>query len=195
VIFQCHLLRPSWKKRKTCKGIYKLITILITKRGFKESVRVNHPLHYKGLAFYQSNYGAIHDITLGSNGWGRKKRLFFLRSWKGHGSVPNTNNFIRVLKAEHEVHNFGEGVQIVLSSLTRNPDPSGYWRPFRNSTSRGRMNSSSLLKRSRRRNIPDYRWPKIQASGGPGLMRLMIFASLFLLLFPSEGSGKNSQRV
>jgi cytochrome c biogenesis protein len=39
--------------------------------------------------------------------------------------VPNSNNFIRVLKAEHQVHNFGEGVQVVLFKPNQEPRP--FW--------------------------------------------------------------------
>jgi len=39
--------------------------------------------------------------------------------------IPNTNTLIRLLKFEHQVHNFGEGVQIVLFKPNQEPRP--FW--------------------------------------------------------------------
>ena len=42
------------------------------KEVLKKTIEVNHPLHYKGLAFYQSSYGTIPEVTLGIH-WKNKK--------------------------------------------------------------------------------------------------------------------------
>jgi cytochrome c biogenesis protein len=114
------------RKEKHVKEYTSLITILDDgKEVLKESVRVNHPLHYKGLAFYQSNYGAFHDITLGIQWVGKKEKTVFKVLEGTTIPVPNSNNFLRVLKAEHQVHNFGEGVQVVLFKPNQEPRP--FW--------------------------------------------------------------------
>jgi cytochrome c biogenesis protein len=114
------------KKEKHVKEYTSLITILDNgKEVLKQSVRVNHPLHYKGLAFYQSNYGVIHDVTLGIQWVGKKEKAVFKVMEGATIPVPNTDNLIRVLKAEHEVHNFGEGVQVVLFKPNQEPRP--FW--------------------------------------------------------------------
>jgi cytochrome c biogenesis protein len=114
------------KKEKHVKEYTSIITILDNgKEVLKESVRVNHPLHYKGLAFYQSNYGVIHDVTLGIQWMGKKGKTVFKVLEGTTVQVPNSNNFLRVLKAEHQVHNFGEGVQVVLSKPNQEPQP--FW--------------------------------------------------------------------
>ena len=88
-------------------------------------MQVNHPLHYKGLAFYQSNYGAIHDITLGIQWKGRKEKASFKVAEGTTVQVPNTNVLIRLLKYEHQVHNFGEGAEVVLFKPNQEPRP--FW--------------------------------------------------------------------
>ena len=114
------------KKEKHVKEYTSIITILDNgKEVLKESVRVNHPLHYKGLAFYQSNYGAIHDVTLGIQWVGKKEKTVFKVLEGTTVPVPNSNNFLRVLKGEHQVHNFGEGVQVVLFKPNQEPRP--FW--------------------------------------------------------------------
>jgi len=91
----------------------------------KKTVRVNHPLSYRGLTFYQSNYGTIHDIMLGIR-WNNKKEKTFFRASEGATvPVPNSNSFIRVLSYAPQVHNFGEGVQVVLFKPNQEPQP--FW--------------------------------------------------------------------
>jgi cytochrome c biogenesis protein len=114
------------RKEKNVKEYTSIITILDNgKEVLKESVRVNHPLHYKGLAFYQANYGAIHDVTFGIQWRGKKEKTVFQVVEGNTGPIPNSNNLIRVLKAEHQVHSFGEGVQVVLFKPNQEPRP--FW--------------------------------------------------------------------
>jgi cytochrome c biogenesis protein len=103
-----------------------LLTILENgKEVLKKSVEVNHPLHYKGLAFYQSTYGAIHDITLGIQ-WKNKNEKELLKTFEGETvSIPNSDTRIQVLKYVPEIHNFGEGIQVAL--LKPNQEPRAFW--------------------------------------------------------------------
>lgn len=113
-------------KEKHVKDYTSVLTILENgKEVLKRTVEVNHPLHYKGLAFYQSSYGAIHDVTLGIQWRGKKEKTFFQVTEGNPGPIPNSNNLIRVLKAEHQVHSFGEGVQVVLFKPNQEPRP--FW--------------------------------------------------------------------
>ena len=91
----------------------------------KKTVRVNHPLHYKGLAFYQSNYGTVHDVTLGIQRMNQKEKTS-LKALEGSIiPIQNSNIFIRVLQYAPQVHNFGEGAQVVL--LKPNQEPRPFW--------------------------------------------------------------------
>jgi cytochrome c biogenesis protein len=114
------------RKEKHVKEYSSAITIVENgKEVVKKTVRVNHPLHYKGLAFYQSNYGAIHDVTLGIQWKGKKEKTTFKVVEGNTVPVPSTNDVIRLLKYEHEVHNFGEGAQVVLFKPNQEPRP--FW--------------------------------------------------------------------
>jgi cytochrome c biogenesis protein len=114
------------RKEKHVKEYTSVVSILENgKEVMKKTVQVNHPLHYKGLAFYQSNYGAIHDVTLGIQ-WKGKKEKASIKVLEGDTvPVPNTHDLIRVLKYAHEVHNFGAGVQVVL--FKPNQEPRSFW--------------------------------------------------------------------
>jgi cytochrome c biogenesis protein len=121
------LKRPE----KHVKEYTSVLTILENeKEVLKKTVQVNHPLHYKGLAFYQSNYGAIHDVTLGIQWRGKKEKATFHVLEGSTGQIPNTNALIRLLKFEHQVHNFGEGVQVVLFKPNQEPRPFWLLRNF-----------------------------------------------------------------
>jgi cytochrome c biogenesis protein len=116
------LKRPE----KHVKEYTSILTILENgKEVLKKTVQVNHPLHYNGLAFYQSNYGAIHDVTLGIQWKGKKEKASFKALEGTAVPVPNTNLFIRVLQYAQEVHSFGEGVQVVLFKPNQEPRP--FW--------------------------------------------------------------------
>jgi cytochrome c biogenesis protein len=114
------------RKEKHVKEYTSFLTILENgKEVLKKAVQVNHPLHYKGLAFYQSNYGTIHDVKLGIQ-WKNKKEKATFKAPEGTTvPVPNSNDFIRVLQYASQVHNFGEGVQVVLFKPNQEPLP--FW--------------------------------------------------------------------
>jgi len=113
-------------KEKHVKEYLSKLTLLENgKEVLTKTVEVNHPLHYKGLAFYQSSYGALHDVTLGIQ-WRNKKEKDLLKVLEGETArIPNSAALIRVLKYAPQVHNFGEGVQVVL--LQPNQEPRAIW--------------------------------------------------------------------
>jgi len=114
------------RKEKHVKEYTSVISILENgKEVLKKTVQVNHPLHYKGLAFYQSNYGAIHDVTIGIQQKGGKEKTSFKVLEGNTVPIPNTPDSIRVLQYARDVHNFGEGVQVVLFEPNREPRP--FW--------------------------------------------------------------------
>jgi cytochrome c biogenesis protein len=100
------------------------------KEVLKKIVQVNHPLHYKGLAFYQSTYGTIVDVTVGVQWKGKKEKTLFKAAEGATVPVPNSNIFFQVLKYAPQVHNFGEGVQIVLFKPNQEPRPFWLLRNF-----------------------------------------------------------------
>jgi len=109
-------------KEKYVKDYTSLLSILEDgKEVLKSTVQVNHPLHYKGLAFYQATYGTLNDVTIGIR-WKGKKESTSLKAPEGATvPIPNSSDFIRVLKYVPQVHNFGEGVQVVLFRPSQEP--------------------------------------------------------------------------
>ncbi|MGO8989975.1 MAG: cytochrome c biogenesis protein ResB [bacterium] len=113
-------------KEKHVKEYTSFLSILKNgKEVLKKAVQVNHPLHYEGLAFYQANYGTIHDFTLGVQWRNKKPKATFKVPEGATVPVPNSNGLIRVLQYAPQVHNFGEGVQVVL--FEPNQEPRTFW--------------------------------------------------------------------
>ena len=113
-------------KEKHVKEYTSFLTILKNgKEVLKKAVQVNHPLHYKGLAFYQANYGTIHDFTLGVQWRNKKEKATFKVPEGATVTVPNSNGLIRILQYAPQIHNFGEGVQVVL--FEPNQEPRTFW--------------------------------------------------------------------
>jgi cytochrome c biogenesis protein len=95
------------------------------KEILKKTVEVNHPLHYRGLTFYQSSYGSIPEVALGVQSKKEKKKTV-LRGLEGETiRIPHSDALVRILKYAPQVHNFGEGVQVVL--LKPNQPPRALW--------------------------------------------------------------------
>jgi len=116
------LQRPE----KHVKEYTSILTILENgKEVLRKSVEVNHPLHYKGMAFYQSSYGTIHNVTLGVQ-WKNKKEKQLLNTLEGETvSIPNSDTRIQLLRYVPQIHNFGEGVQLVL--FKPDQEPRAFW--------------------------------------------------------------------
>jgi len=113
-------------KEKHVKEYTSFLSILKNgKEVLKKVVQVNHPLHYEGLAFYQANYGTIHDVTLGVQWKDKKQKVSFKVPEGATVPVPNSNDLIRILQYAPQVHNFGEGVQVVL--FEPNQEPRTFW--------------------------------------------------------------------
>jgi len=113
-------------KEKHVKEYASDLTLLENgKEVLKRTIKVNHPLHYKGLAFYQASYGTLNDVTIGIQ-WKGKKESTSLKAPEGATvPIPNSSDLIRVLKYVPQVHNFGEGVQVVL--FRPNQEPQSLW--------------------------------------------------------------------
>jgi len=113
-------------KEKHVKEYTSFLTIFKDgKEVLKKAVQVNHPLQYEGLAFYQANYGTIHDFTLGVQWRNKRQKVIFKVPESATAPVPNSNALIRVLQYTPQVHNFGEGVQVAL--FEPNQEPQTFW--------------------------------------------------------------------
>ena len=114
------------RKEKHVKEYTSILTILENgNEVLKQTIQVNHPLRYKGLAFYQSSYGAIHDISLGVQRKDKREKMVLKLTEGGTAPLPNSNTLVRILRYAPQVHNFGEGVQVVLFKPNQEPRP--FW--------------------------------------------------------------------
>jgi len=114
------------RKEKHVKEYTSILTILDNGQAvLRQTIQVNHPLRYKGLAFYQASYGAIHDVSLGVQRKGKKEKTVLKLTEGETAPLPNSNTLIRILRYAHQVHNFGEGVQVVLFKPNQEPRP--FW--------------------------------------------------------------------
>jgi cytochrome c biogenesis protein len=80
----------------------------------KKEVRVNHPLAFNGLRFYQSSYGSIPEIilTIVIENQGRD---FSLVVHEGERvGIPGSDAFFEVLKYHPQIHDFGEGLAMAF---------------------------------------------------------------------------------
>jgi cytochrome c biogenesis protein len=114
------------RPEKLVKEYSSQVTVLENgKEVLKQTVKVNHPLHYGGVAFYQSSYGALHEVALGVQFKGEKDKEI-VRAFEGDTvQIPKSNFQIRILRYAHEVHNGKDGVQILL--LKPKEPPRSQW--------------------------------------------------------------------
>jgi len=154
-----------------------LLTILENeKEVLKKTVKVNHPLHFKGLAFYQSNYGSIYDFTLGIQ-WKDKKEKVLLKVFEGETvPIPNTNTLIRLLRYASQIHNFGEGIQVAL--LRPNQEPEVYW-VLKGGSKLGQQRNDEFMISLERVNSREY--TGLQVTKDPGVWIVWVGSGLMVL--------------
>jgi cytochrome c biogenesis protein len=127
---RCDDFRMTYYDLKTPEKMVKEymsdLTILDNgKEVLKKTIKVNDPLHYKGLTFYQSSYGVIHDLAIGVQWKNRKEKALLKVSEGGTVPIPNSPALLRILQYSHQVHNFGEGAQVAL--FRPNQEPRAFW--------------------------------------------------------------------
>ena len=124
---RCNLFKVSYYKNGAPKEYLSNLTILDKgKPVLKKSIRVNHPLTYKGITFYQASYGAtlkqakveFTDTTSGKN---YELNLPFRKS----EPLPGTQDKVQIVEYRQNLANFGPALAIAL--LQQNKDPVGSW--------------------------------------------------------------------
>jgi cytochrome c biogenesis protein len=87
----------------------------------RKEVRVNHPLTYRGLKFYQSSYGSETAVGLRVRRRDGDASYQFLIREGERVRIPASDKVFQLLGYFPEVHSFGEGVQLVLFSDDQAP--------------------------------------------------------------------------
>jgi cytochrome c biogenesis protein len=183
------------RPEKLVKEYTSLLTILENgKEVLKKAVQVNHPLHYKGLAFYQSSYGVLHDVTLGIQRKDKREKSL-LKTFEGETvPIPNSNTSLRVLKYAPQIHNLGEGVQVVV--FKPNQEPRAFW-VLKGSPEFGQPKNDEFILTFEGVVQGVYRASSDEGPRSLGGLDRMRSDGLrpyrLLLLFPSKGLGQNSK--
>jgi cytochrome c biogenesis protein len=92
----------------------------------KQSIRVNDPLSYQGVTFYQASYGSMlkqAEVEVQDRETGVTSRLTL--PYREVISIPGTHDEIEVMQYQENFSNFGQAAAIVL--LKEGQEPSGSW--------------------------------------------------------------------
>jgi cytochrome c biogenesis protein len=97
------------------------------KEVLKESIRVNDPLTYKGITFYQSNYGTTlkrADLELVNTDTGKSYSLTLVLGEPV--TIPGTKDQVEIVNYRQDVSRFGPalGVTVIKEGQAQ---PSGSW--------------------------------------------------------------------
>jgi cytochrome c biogenesis protein len=80
----------------------------------KKEVRVNHPLTFNGLRFYQSSYGGIPEITVTVERKNRGANFSVVAHEGEKVGIPESKAFFQILKFHPQIHNVGEGIAMAF---------------------------------------------------------------------------------
>jgi cytochrome c biogenesis protein len=137
---------------------------------------VNHPLHYRGWAFYQSSYGALQEIAIGVE-WKSNQEKTVLNAFEGDTvPIPDSNATIRVLKYTPQVHAFGEGVQVAV--FRPNQQPRSLWL-FRNPAGRDQQKGEDFTLSFQGLSTREY--TGLQVTKDPGVWIVWLGSGLLIL--------------
>jgi cytochrome c biogenesis protein len=80
----------------------------------KKEVRVNHPLTFKGLRFYQSSYGDIPEITVTVESKNQGENFSLVAHEGERVGIPESEVFFQILKFHPQIHNLGQGIAMAF---------------------------------------------------------------------------------
>ncbi len=80
----------------------------------KKEIRVNHPLTFNGLRFYQSSYGDIPEITLTVERKNQGENFSLVAHEGERVGIPESKAFFQILKFHPQIHNLGQGIAMAF---------------------------------------------------------------------------------
>lgn len=92
----------------------------------KQSIRVNDPLSYEGVTFYQASYGSTLrqvDVEFQDTGSGQSHRMTL--PFREIRSIPGTTDKVQVVEYQQDFSRFGPAVGIALQR--EGQEPAGSW--------------------------------------------------------------------
>ncbi len=166
------LQRPE----KPVKSYASKLTILEDgKEVLKKTIEVNHPLHYKGLAFYQASYGMMRDVTLGVEWMGNKRKDYLKATEGGWVSIPDSNLRLQLLRYAPQIHNLGEGVQVMLFGPNEEPKPFWVLKGLPQSSSKNHRDFNLTLEE-----VSSKEYTGLQVTRDPGVWVVWIGSGLMI---------------
>jgi cytochrome c biogenesis protein len=158
------------------KDYTSILTVLENgKEVLKKTVQVNHPLHYKGLTFYQSSYGSVQVASVGIQGKDKKEKTLFEMREGDTLPVPNSSAFIRMVRYLPQILNVGEGLQMIL--LRPNQPPQPLWA-LKDPSRIDQRNAEFILSLEEIRN---QEYTGLQVAKDPGVWVVWIGCALLIL--------------
>jgi cytochrome c biogenesis protein len=109
-------------REKLVKEYISTLTFLENGREvMKKEIRVNHPLNFNGLRFYQSSYGSIPEIAVTVENGDQGKRFSLLAREGERVRIPGSEAFFEIFKYHPQIHDFGEGIAMAFFEPTAMP--------------------------------------------------------------------------
>lgn len=167
------------KEERHVKEYTSILTVLENgKEALRRTVQVNHPLHYKGMAFYQSSYGALNTVTLGVQRKNKNEKTLLEAAEGDTVQVPEMNALIRVLRYAPQVDNLGEGVQVAL--LGPNQEPRVFWLIKGSAKVEPRMGEEFAITLER---VSSKEYTGLQVTKDPGVWIVWLGCGLMIIGF------------
>lgn len=104
------------------------LTILEGRRKvFTESIRVNHPLTYKGISFYQSSYGVagVKKVVLAIKDRETQKEGIMAATMGTRIEIPGSSSAFSLVNFMPDFQGMGPALQVMLFEPTRPPE--NFW--------------------------------------------------------------------
>ncbi len=124
---RCNQFKVSFYKSGMPKEYLSKLTLIDNgKPVLERSIRVNHPLTYKGITIYQASYGATLKrarVEFTNTTSGKTYRLDL--PFRKNEPLPGTRDQVQILEYQQNFANFGPALAIAL--LPHNQHPVGSW--------------------------------------------------------------------
>jgi cytochrome c biogenesis protein len=140
-------------------------------------LRVNHPLSYGGLTFYQTSYGISARATIAVKKKGDKGVPAIVQLNEGEVQpIPGTESQLGLMHYEETAHDMGEAVLLVL--FNPGASPNGFWLVKPHSETGGVQAGDFTFVL---RGIKKQYYTGLQVSRNPGLPLVWVGCSLLVI--------------
>jgi cytochrome c biogenesis protein len=140
-------------------------------------LRVNHPISYRGLNFYQASYGINLFPIVKVRKKGGKGVSHTMQLKQGEVQpIPGTQAQLGFMHYREEVHNLGQAILLVL--FTPDAEPEGFWLFTRDSGTEGLQESDFTFIFN---DLEKMYYTGIQVTHAPGVSVVWVGCSLLVI--------------